>query len=128
MFCDVNVCGIASWFTCRYPSPFWIFFSKLIITHLYDNYILKTISYSYYLMFKLLYLNLFTLFIFWPSPVGRCVCVNSFVTALNMTNVYICCCHCFCTCIQMILKLCKVTSEDICNYLKWDSSVAVYIE
>ncbi len=44
--------------------------------------------------------------------------------------MYICCCRCciFCTCIQMILKLCTVTSEDICNYLKWDSSVAVYTE
>lgn len=86
-------------------------------------------SSSYYLMFKLLYLKLFTRFIFWPSSVrclskfiwygtkhDKCIYVVATVLFLYMhTN-------------DFELWLCTVTSEDICNYLKWDSSVAVYTD
>lgn len=123
MFC----CGFISW----HDKPVYMPISVSILdfwklqVYIFMINIYKMIS--YYLMFKLLYL---------PSPLGRCVCVNKSVMALakhdRLTSVYtVCCCHycIFCECIQMILKVCTVTSEDIYNYhLKWDSIDAVYIE
>lgn len=120
---------MTSWFTCQYPSPFWIFFSKVTSIHLYDN-IYINISYTYYLMLKLLYFNLFTHFIFRPSPVGRFMWIHLLWHWLNIDK---------CTYVVAAVAFFYMHTNDfetvyshqwryLYYHLKWDSSVAVYIE